>query len=274
MQSFKMLSNLSLEKIIHTDIFTIFVYLIIFLILLNISHLFIDRLTDGINEYKQDAEFQKQVDTIKHVLRSTMDFILFILVLMFALTKIGVDIRPILTAAGVLGVAVGFGAKRFVEDIITGLIILFEGQIRVGDIVEINGKTGSVERFNLKMVVLRDINGYVHYIRNGMIDVVSNLTRDYSYYSLDLAVSYSQNLEQIISALNDIYNNQLSQNKELSQDILAPLEILGVDKFTDNSLIIKLRIKTTPTRQWAVGREFNKLIKNKFDELNIQFPTN
>lgn len=268
----KMLSNYSFEKIIHTNLFILIAYAVVFFILMRISHLFIDRLTDGINEYKQDVEFQKQIDTIKHVLRSTLDFVLFILMLMFALTKIGVDIRPILTAAGVLGVAVGFGAKRFVEDIITGLIILFEGQVRVGDIVEINGKTGTVERFNLKMVVLRDINGYVHYIRNGMIDVVSNLTRDYSYYSLDLKVSYSQNIDKILAILNDVYENQLSKSNEISKDILAPLEILGVDKFTDNALIIKLRIKTKPTRQWAVGREFNKLIKNKFDELNIPFP--
>lgn len=264
--------NLQLDKIVQTNFFTIAVHLLVLLILIKISHIFIDKLTDGINEYKQDPEFQKQIDTIKHVLKSTIDFVLFVLISMFALTKIGVDIRPILTAAGVLGVAVGFGAKRFVEDIITGLIILFEGQIRVGDVVEIGGKTGTVERFNLKMVVLRDSNGYVHYIRNGMIDVVSNLTRDYSYYSLDLAVSYEQNIDQLISILHEIYETQLSQKTDMSENIIAPLEILGVDKFGEKSLIVKMRIKTKPTRQWIVGREFNKLIKNKFDELNIKFP--
>lgn len=267
-----LLNHLTVENVINSPLFIIFAYLIVFLILVKISHILIDKLTSGISGYKDDNEFRKQIDTIKHVIRSTTDLFIFLLVAMFVLNKIGVDIRPILTAAGVFGVAVGFGAKRFVEDIITGLIILFEGQIRVGDVVEINGKTGTVEKFNLKMVVLRDINGYVHYIRNGMIDIVSNLTRDYSYYSLDLGVSYTSNIDYVMETLEKIYEEQLITNNLISDDILAPLEILGVDKFSDSAVIIKMRIKTKPTRQWAIGREFNKLIKDKFDELKISFP--
>lgn len=262
-----------LSAIINSNVFFVIISVIVFFILVKMSHKIIGRLTSELASHNEDYEFKKQIETIKHVICSSIDFAILIIILMLILNKIGVDIRPILTAAGVLGVAVGFGAKRFVEDIITGLIILFEGQIRVGDVLEISGKTGTVENFNLKMVVLRDINGTVHYIRNGMIDVVSNLTRDYSYYTLDLRVSYNKNIDFITQTLEKVFKEELMSNQSFSKNILSDLEILGIDKFSSTAVILKLRIKTKPTCQWAVGREFNRLIKNRFDELQIEFPS-
>ena len=190
---------------------------------------------------------------------------------MFILNNLGIDIRPILTAAGVLGVAVGLGAKRFFEDIITGLSLLLEGQIRVGDYVEIADKQGVVEKADIRMVRLRDLQGRVHYIRNAMIDVVTNYTREFSYYLFDIGVAYKENIAEVINVLKEI-DEDFRKNSDVKQYILAPIEIFGLDSFEDSAIIIKARIKTVPIKQWEVGRAFNLRIKEKFDELGIEIP--
>lgn len=187
------------------------------------------------------------------------------------MNKLGIDIRPILTAAGVLGVAVGFGSKRFVEDLITGLVLILEGQIRVGDVVEIAGKLGTVEKVDIKLVVLRDMSGNVHYIRNGMIDIVTNMTRDYSYYVFDIGVAYKENLDRVYEVIKEL-DKDFRQNYEHKEDVYAPLELLGVDSLGDSAVVIKARYKTRPRYQWQVGRAFYKAIKDKFDEAGIEIP--
>lgn len=190
---------------------------------------------------------------------------------MYILNGLGVDIRPILTAAGVLGVAVGFGAKRFFEDIITGMSILLEGQVRVGDYIEISGHQGVVEKVDIKLIQLRDTQGRVHYIRNGMVDTVVNYTRDYSYYVFDIGVAYKENVDNVINVLKEI-DEDFRKNSKVKDYVLAPLEIFGLDSFDDSAVIIKARIRTSPIKQWEVGREFNKYIKVKFDEKGIEIP--
>ena len=190
---------------------------------------------------------------------------------MYILNMLGVDIRPLLTAAGIVGVAVGFGAKRFVEDLITGLLIMLEGQIRVGDVVEINGMKGTVEKLNIKLVVLRDLDGRVYYIRNGMIDVVINLTRDFSYAMFDIGVAYKENIAHVIDVLKEL-GDEFMQTEEYKDAVLEPIEIFGLDEFDDSAVIIKARIKTKPMEQWAVLRGFNLMIKERFDKLGIEFP--
>ena len=199
------------------------------------------------------------------------DTIIIIFATMFVLNNLGIDIRPILTAAGVLGVAVGFGAKRFFEDIITGFSLLLEGQIRVGDYVEISGYQGVVEKADIKMIKLRDINGRVHYIRNGMVDIVTNYTRDYSYYVFDIGVAYKENIEYVINVLKELGEN-FRTTSGYKDFILEPIEILGLDKFDDSAVVIRARFKTKPMKQWEVGRAFNLRIKEKFDELGIEIP--
>jgi small-conductance mechanosensitive channel len=182
-----------------------------------------------------------------------------------------VDVAPIIAAAGVIGLAVGFGAQNLVQDFITGFFMLLEDQIRVGDVVQIGDKGGLVEKVNLRMVILRDLAGNVHFIRNGKIDIVTNMTKDYSHYVFNVGVAYREDVDQVIEVLKGI-DEEIRRDAAYKDDILAPLEVMGLDSFADSAVIIKARIKTKPIQQWRIGREFNRRIKKKFDELNIEIP--
>lgn len=246
-------------------------HLLFFFAVIKLANVFIDKFVKKICTYKENMEFKKQIMTLNSIFKSVADTVIAIFAVMFILNNLGIDIRPILTAAGVLGVAIGFGAKRFFEDIITGLSLLLEGQIRVGDYIEIGDKQGVVERADIRMVRLRDMQGRVHYIRNGMIDIVTNYTREYSYYVFDIGVSYSENISEVIRVLKEL-DKEFQANYEAKKYILAPLEVFGLDCFDDSAVIIKARIKTLPIKQWEVGRAFNLRIKEKFDELGIEIP--
>ncbi|CDC20135.1 mscS Mechanosensitive ion channel [Clostridium sp. CAG:306] len=245
--------------------------IIIFVFFIKIANIFIEKFLDRICRFKDDFEFKKQLVTLKSIVKSIVDTIIAAFGVMYILNGLGVDIRPILTAAGVLGVAVGFGAKRFFEDIITGMSILLEGQVRVGDYIEISGHQGIVEKVDIKLIQLRDTQGRVHYIRNGMVDTVVNYTRDYSYYVFDIGVAYKENVDNVINVLKEI-DEDFRKNSKVKDYVLAPLEIFGLDSFDDSAVIIKARIRTSPIKQWEVGREFNKYIKAKFDEKGIEIP--
>lgn len=260
-----------LAEIVKSKFFIVTAEIVIFTLVLNFINMLIDRFAEKIKKHNDDYEFIKQVNTIKLIIKSIVDSILTAFAVMYIFNKLGIDIRPILTAAGILGVAVGFGAKRFVEDVITGLGLILEGQIRVGDVVEIAGKLGTVEKLDIKLVVLRDISGNVHYIRNGMIDIVTNMTRDYSFYVFNIGVAYKENLDKVFQVLRDA-DNEFREKDEYKNDIFAPLEILGVDELADSAVIIKARYKTRPRFQWGIGRAFNKFYKDKFDESGVEIP--
>ncbi len=245
--------------------------LFFFYLLIKVSNFFIEKFVNKLTSYKDDFEYKKQIITLKSIVKSAVDTIIIIFAVMFVLNGLGVDIRPILTAAGVLGVAVGFGAKRFFEDIITGLSLILEGQIRVGDYVDISGHEGVVEKIDIKLVKLRDLQGRVHYIRNGMVDTVVNYTREFSYYVFDMGVAYNENIDNVISALHEV-DEDFRKNSPLKKEVLAPMEVLGLDKFDDSAIVVRARIKTKPIKQWEVGRAYNKAIKEKFDQKGIQIP--
>lgn len=260
-----------LVSTVHAKWFWTIVHIVFFISVVKIANFFIDKFVTKIVKYNDDYEFKKQLYTLKSIVKSITDIIIVAFAIMFILNNLGIDIRPILTAAGVLGVAVSFGAKRFFEDIITGFSLLLEGQVRVGDYIEIAGHEGVVEKADIKMIKLRDLQGRVHYIRNGMVDIITNYTRDYSYYVFDVSVAYKENIDNVINVLKDL-GQKFYETSELKQYILAPLEIFGLDKFDDSAVIVKARFKTAPIKQWEVGRAFNKLIKERFDELGIEIP--
>jgi len=217
------------------------------------------------------AERQQQLVTLKTIALHAIEAVIFVVYIMNMLNLFGIDVRPILATAGVMGVAIGFGAKRFVEDLITGVMLILEGQIQVGDIIEVGTRMGTVEKLNLKMVVLRDFSGNVHYIRNGMIDIVTNYTRDFAYAVLEIGVAYKENIDNVMKVVIDVAQNEL-KNGEYGKYLLGDIEMLGLNSFGDSSVNVKFRIKTLPANQWEVAREFNRLIKNKFDELGIEIP--
>ena len=218
-----------------------------------------------------DIEHEKRSGTLSEVIHWILRVVILATAAFMLLGELGVNLGPVLAAAGVVGLAVGFGAQSLVQDFISGFFILMEDQIRVGDVVQIGDKSGLVEKVNLRMVVLRDLAGSVHFIRNGKIDVVTNMTKEYSHYVFDIGVAYRENVDEVIGALK-VIDADMRRDAAFKNDILAPLEVLGVDSFGDNAVVIKARTKTKPIQQWRVGREFNRRIKMKFDELNIEIP--
>jgi small conductance mechanosensitive channel len=220
---------------------------------------------------ESDAEYKKRAETLSAVVSYLLSVTIIIIGAVMILGEFDIQVGPILAAAGIVGVAVGFGAQHLVRDVITGFFILLDDQIRVGDVVQIAGKGGLVERITLRMTVLRDLAGNVHYVRNGEIAVVTNMTKEYSRYVFDIGVAYREDVDQVIDVIKQV-DEELRGDPEFSSDILEPIEILGLDQFADSAVVIKARTKTLPIRQWAVGREFNRRLKKRFDEKDIEIP--
>jgi moderate conductance mechanosensitive channel len=218
-----------------------------------------------------DPEVEKRAATLTAIARKTIGVVIWVVALIMALREAGFDVTPILAGAGVAGVAVGFGAQNVVRDVISGAFLLLENQVRVNDVAVINGTGGLVEQINLRTIVLRGQDGTVHIFPNGSIQTLANMTHGYSYYVFDLGVAYKEDTDRVSQVLKAIAD-ELMKEKEFGHLILAPLEILGVDKFADSAVIVKARIKTAPIQQWTVGREMNRRIKKKFDELGIEMP--
>lgn len=209
--------------------------------------------------------------TLLAVARKALTITLTVVATLMVLSELGVDIAPLLAGAGVLGLAIGFGAQKLVQDVITGVFILLEDQIAVGDVINVGDKGGLVEAVSIRTVRLRDLSGTVHTIPFSSINIVSNLTKDFSFYVMNVGVAYRENVDEVMQALQDI-GAELQKDEEYGQQILEPLEVLGVDAFADSAVVIKARIKTAPIKQWWVGREFNRRMKQRFDELGIEIP--
>ena len=219
-----------------------------------------------------DIEQYKKVRTVHSLLNSVVKIIVCLVGIMLILEELNINIAPILATAGVLGLAVGFGAKRLVEDVLSGLNIILSNQIRVGDTVTIDGSiSGVVEKITVNTVILRDFGGTVHFVRNGNINVISNQTKDYSYYVSDLGISYNQNFDTVFTVIKSV-GKEMREDEKLKNIIIDDIEVLGVDKFEESTITIKTRIKTLPSHQWVVGREFNRRIKEAFDKNSIEFP--
>ncbi len=213
----------------------------------------------------------KRTDTLTHVLRDVARALVLAVGSMMILSEIGIDLKPLLAAAGRGGLAVGFGAQSLVKDVISGFFILLENSVRVGDVVEVAGVSGVVEEVKLRTITLRDLSGNVHVVPNGIVDKVKNMTKLYSYYVFDVGVAYKENVDEVMALLHAIAA-ELRADPVFADDMLEPLDMLGVDQFADSAVIIKCRIKTRPMQQWRIGREMNRRIKNTFDAKGIEIP--
>ena len=213
----------------------------------------------------------KRADTLTHVIRDVARILILTVGSMMILSEVGVDLKPLLAAAGLGGLAIGFGAQSLVKDVISGFFILLENSVRVGDVVEVAGVSGLVEEVKLRAITLRDLSGSVHVVPNGIVDKVKNMTMLYSYYLFDIAVAYREDVDEVMAVLKEIAA-ELQADPTYASDILEPLEMLGVDQFADSAVIIKCRIKTKPMQQWRIGREMNRRIKKTFDAKGIEIP--
>jgi small-conductance mechanosensitive channel len=216
-------------------------------------------------------QLEKRAATIGAIIRKTIGIVVWAVAIVMILRELNFDIAPILAGAGVIGLAVGFGAQNLVRDVISGLFMLVENQISVNDVAIINGTGGLVEEVNLRTTVLRGLDGTVHIFPNGAITSLSNMTHEFSYYVFDVAVAYKEDTDRVVDVLNQI-SAEMRESEEYGPLILEPLDVLGVDKFGDSAVVIKVRIKTVPSKQWQVGREMNRRIKKRFAAERIEIP--
>ena len=225
-------------------------------------------LKSGGTEY----ELEKRAETIENLSGKALFVLIWIIAALMILKEMNFDVRPLLAGAGVAGVAIGFGAQNIIKDVLGGLFMMMENQIRVNDIAVINGHTGLVEEINLRTTVLRGEDGAVHIFPNGIIQGLTNLTREYSYYVFNLSIAYAEDTDHVVTVLKGIAD-ELSQEEPYRSVVLAPLEVLGVDKLADSGAVIKARFKTIPNQQWIVGREMNRRIIKRFTEAKIALPS-
>lgn len=213
-------------------------------------------------------EREKRVITVSRTLGWVITTVVMSIAGLMILRELEVNITPILTGAGIVGLAVGFGAQNLVRDVISGFFLILEDQVRIGDVVTINGKPGVVESIRLRTIVLRDFDGTAHIIPNGVITELSNRTKDYSYYVIELAVDYKEDVDRVVATLREI-SSGLETDPAFRDFVLEPLEVVGVDNFADSGVVLKMRIKTVPRQQWIVGRELRGRIKKVFHERGI-----
>ena len=230
-------------------------------------HIFFDKVIDRVS----DNEMKKNYQTLRQLGIYVIDAIVILFFVTNILGNFGIDTKAILATAGVLGVAVGFGGKKIVEDIFTGLSIILTGQLRVGDYVTVNSSTGTVEKLTLTMCVIRAYNGDVHYLRNGQIDTVINQTKDFSFPLFNVGVAYKTNINHVMQVLKDL-GRELKESEEYGKYVLSDIEICGLNEFQDSAIVILCRIKTTPQEQWKIKRRFNQMIKERFEQEGIEIP--
>lgn len=217
------------------------------------------------------TESAKRVDTLIRLIRQGVRLGLWTTVGLVILQELGVEIGPILAGAGILGLAVGFGAQNLVRDVISGFFFILENQVRVGDVAVINGTGGLVEQINFRTIVLRDLAGVVHVFPNGTVTTLSNMTNEWSAYVFEIGVAYKESTDRVVDVLREV-GAAMRTDGTYGPLILEEPEIFGVEKFDDSAVIIKGRIKTRPIRQWMVGREFLRRVKYAFDEKGIEIP--
>ena len=218
------------------------------------------------------SEREKRALTLAGIVKTVGTTVIVIIAVMMGLQELGLDITPVIAGAGVVGLAVGFGAQSLIKDVIAGFFIILEGQFAVGDVIKTGEISGSVERLNLRVTILRDFSsGAVHFIPNSELKVVSNLTKEWSRVALDIGVAYDEDIDFVVEVLQRT-GQELAKDERMGPLILEPPEVLGIESFGESQVIIKVLVKTLPQRQWEVAREFRRRIKAAFEKERIEIP--
>ncbi len=218
----------------------------------------------------EEAE-RKREDTLIRIFTGASRILFLVLAVLMILQEAGLQIGPILAGAGIAGLALGFGGQYLIKDIITGLFIILENQYRIGDVVKIDGESGTVVDISLRKTTLRDLDGTVHHFPHGSITRVSNLSKDWARVNLDIGIAYDSNLEHVIKIVN-IVGNELANDPEYKDFIITPPKFLRVNDFADSAIIIKILGDTKPLKQWEITGEYRKRLKIAFDKEGIEIP--
>ena len=265
--------NLAFIESLHfsKDMFHIIVILVLAWVLLLVSRKLIGLFRDFLKKSADSAEDERRIETLARMFRYVATVLITLVAGMLVLSELGISIAPFLGAAGVVGIAVGFGAQSLVKDFFSGFFMLLENQVRVGDAVELAGKLGVVEEVTLRNTVLRDNEGNVHYIPNGEITVVTNKSRGYAFALIDVGVAYREDLDEVYAVIRAT-GAELRADPETGPKILEDIEIQGVQDWADSAVIVRCRIKTVAMEQWAVRRIFLARLKKAFDVHGIEIP--
>ena len=232
-----------------------------------ISSLIVKSIFKKIIDGAKHSQTKKQITTLRGLIISLINVGISLFALMLVLAEFGISLKHLAATAGVMGVAIGFGAKRSIEDIIIGASILLNGQIMVGDSVKIAGISGVVEKINLKLIALRDAEGTVHYIRNSMVDIISNYSKDYSYAVFDLPLGFKTNIADVVNIIQEVGSELI---KDKSSKMLEAPEIFGIDRFENGAVILKFRVKSKPGHQSTLKRAFNASLKDRLVAADIE----
>lgn len=222
------------------------------------------------NHSSKEAE-KKREDTLIQIFSISAKIVIFSMLILMVMQEFGVVIGPILAAAGIVGLAFGFGGQYLIRDIISGLFIILENQYRIGDVVKFENLGGVVEKISLRMTTLRDMDGTVHHIPHGEIKEVSNYAKDFARVNLDIGIAYDANLEHVIGVVNAV-GNELAQDSHFKESIIKAPQFLRVNNFADSSIMLKILGETLPLKQWEITGELRKRIKIAFDREGIEIP--
>ena len=213
----------------------------------------------------------KRVLTLMSVLWTIVVGLVWFVVVLMTLGQLGVNVTPVLAGAGIVGLAIGFGAQNLVKDLVSGFFLILENQVRVGDVAIINGTGGLVEAISFRTIVLRDEAAVVHVFPNGSINTLSNMTKDWSAYVISVNVAYKEDPDRVADVMRRVAEEMYAEPRYRSA-MLESIEIFGVDGFTESAVTIKARLKTQPLQQFAIGREYRRRLKKAFDTAGIEMP--
>ncbi len=250
---------------------SIFAIIVIAMIVLEVASTFVDRYLTTVDEEGELVERSQRARTLLPLARNALRVVIGVVAALMILTEIGIDIAPMLAGVGVVGLAIGFGAQTLVKDIITGVFILMEDSVAVGDVVTAGGHSGLVEAITIRTIRLRDLSGNVHTVPFSSIDSVTNKTKEFSYYVVDAGVAYREDYDEVVAIMCEV-GEDLQRDPDFGPNMLEPLEILGLDSFGDSAVVIRARLKTLPLKQWSTGREYNRRLKAAFDAHGIEIP--
>ncbi len=232
----------------------------------------IERRLRQLDQAQEGGPRSQRLRTFLPLLRNAAFVAIAGIAVLTILSELGVNVAPLLAGAGVVGVAIGFGSQTLVKDVITGLFILFEDTVNVGDVVDLDGgHSGTVESLSIRSIRLRDITGAQHTVPFSQVSTIKNMTKDFGFYVFDLSVAYGTEVPRVVEVLREV---DLAARVEpaIAADLLEPLEVLGLDRFGDFALVVRARVKTRPGRQWRIGRIYNERIKVAFDRAGIEIP--
>jgi small conductance mechanosensitive channel len=237
----------------------------------DVAQLVVNHGFERIGRQGTDRRRALQLNTLNPLLRGVVQLVVIIIAALMILGELGVEIGPLIAGAGVIGIALGFGAQTLVKDFLTGVFLIIEDVVSVGDIVRVGDSGGLVEKMTLRTLQLRDYDGTLHVFPYSEAQVMHNMTKTFSYFVFDVQVAYESDVDRALEIMRQV-GRQMQSDESFKGKIVEPLDVAGVDGFGDSGVKLKARFKTLPMEQWSVGREFYKRLKRAYDTEGIQIP--